>query len=398
MNINNLKLIHYKGYKELTTILDTESKGGKSKMLQLKDWKRYFDWIEHSSYDWEVTVIYEVPMDKEDGRKHNGSESKYSDYIDDLILMMLKQYTFEGRRKNFFYEALKMFNIESYYDYQNDVKEYSEANDTPLWIYDDFFGRVGSFMSSILKGSLNRLVTKGAIEVIKMMKCKDITDEDKEPRELILFEIEQYESILTSVGDEFGINGKYVPPSISPAYWGKVREETLRLMDLNSIWTEFQIYESDNYDDVAGHIPSRNMNLELWISSYYDNKVNLNKAICDCIINNAKKRIQTAIDLKDNYEKNKHDFGLGEEIEKKKAKYERNRRKYNDLIEHQKLYIEVFEELTNDLIKTHDIADIDFYGYEKAEKYKIDDDIHIPSVTLGKYDDNDPFEEYAYPF
>lgn len=64
-----------KNYKELCNLLGQEVKSGKSKKLQLEDFKRYFDW-EKSGQKFIITDIYDTPLTKEDRRKL-GNNSMY---------------------------------------------------------------------------------------------------------------------------------------------------------------------------------------------------------------------------------------------------------------------------------------------------------------------------------
>lgn len=57
-----------KNYKELCAILNEEAKTGKAKQLQLKNWKRYFDW-EKDGQKFIIVDIYDTPLPKI-GRAH----------------------------------------------------------------------------------------------------------------------------------------------------------------------------------------------------------------------------------------------------------------------------------------------------------------------------------------
>lgn len=59
-------------YKELCSIMGENPKTGKSKMYQLKNWKRYFDWVNPTKQVYRVVKVYDVPLEKEDNRKNNG--------------------------------------------------------------------------------------------------------------------------------------------------------------------------------------------------------------------------------------------------------------------------------------------------------------------------------------
>lgn len=72
MKINNLKVGNtYKNWKELCATLEVEPKSHSYKVKQEKEFKCYFDW-EKQGQKITITEIYEVPKEKEDGRKMNG--------------------------------------------------------------------------------------------------------------------------------------------------------------------------------------------------------------------------------------------------------------------------------------------------------------------------------------
>ena len=86
-----------KNYKELCNLLGVETKTGKSKQLQLKEFKRFFDW-EKAGQNFIITDIYDTPLPKEDLRK-KGNNSIYKNYIELILLQyLLKQ---EGYKKTF---------------------------------------------------------------------------------------------------------------------------------------------------------------------------------------------------------------------------------------------------------------------------------------------------------
>lgn len=78
-----------KNYKILCGLLGQEVKDGKSKKLQLEDWKRYFDW-EKSGQKFIITDIYDTPLTKEDKRKL-GNNSIYVKYIEVILLQYLSK-------------------------------------------------------------------------------------------------------------------------------------------------------------------------------------------------------------------------------------------------------------------------------------------------------------------
>ena len=65
--IGKLELKDYK-YKKLCEIMNEKVKKGKSKQLQLENWKRYFEWENPTSHIFRITKIYDVPKEKQSHR------------------------------------------------------------------------------------------------------------------------------------------------------------------------------------------------------------------------------------------------------------------------------------------------------------------------------------------
>lgn len=84
-----------KNYKELCVILNEEAKTGKAKQLQLKNWKRYFDW-EKDGQKFIIVDRYDTPLPKEDLRR-KGNNSIYKNYIELILLQYLSKQ--KGYRK-----------------------------------------------------------------------------------------------------------------------------------------------------------------------------------------------------------------------------------------------------------------------------------------------------------
>ena len=66
LNTNELYINQtFKNYKFLCEFLGEPVKSGKSKRLQLEDWKRYFTY-EKNGYVFTITGIYNTPIEKID--------------------------------------------------------------------------------------------------------------------------------------------------------------------------------------------------------------------------------------------------------------------------------------------------------------------------------------------
>jgi hypothetical protein len=344
----------FKNLRKVAEFLEEEYKANTdSRKRIIKILEQYCEYI-NDGHKYIITKIHTEPQEKEDNRKFNGAESKYSEMIDDLMLMLLTCHNVQ-EKKNFFYNEFKMFWVENYYEHQNQVDTIAKDVDAPLWIVDDYFLRVGGFMNNILKASINRLIKNESIEFRKIMMCYDNTDEDKKPREMIIFEMEQYEAIKESVAKQLGLYNKVIPPSVSISYWTKVKEETKKLMDLSSIWTIWDITQGEKWYD---HVPFyRHSDPEMWDKRYNKIKNELNQTICESIVGNCKNRVAKAIELNGKYA---DDFGFSKE-DKNAEKYLKNKSKYDSLVKYGDIYIKVYEELTADLIKSYDDVEDEVY-------------------------------------
>lgn len=96
-----------KNYKELCALLGEKEYAGNSRVAQLKEFARYFEW-EKSGQKFLITDIYDIPLPKEDKR----NKGKYVKCIEIILLNYLskqKGYTYTLRKKKW-WELLGMVN------------------------------------------------------------------------------------------------------------------------------------------------------------------------------------------------------------------------------------------------------------------------------------------------
>lgn len=65
----------FKNYRELCNFLGEPIKGGKSKITQLNNWSRYFNW-EQDKFNYIITEVYEVPLPKITDRQYDNEIKK----------------------------------------------------------------------------------------------------------------------------------------------------------------------------------------------------------------------------------------------------------------------------------------------------------------------------------
>lgn len=144
-----------KNYKELCKILGQEIRNGKSKKLQIENFKRYFD-FEKDGQRFIITDIYDSPIPKEDLRR-KGNNSIYKNYIELILLQYLSQQN--GYRKTFtkrnWLELLGMINNKYGREENANLKQIDHSiNDQEITL---FYIRSNKKLERVLHDALNNL-------------------------------------------------------------------------------------------------------------------------------------------------------------------------------------------------------------------------------------------------
>lgn len=150
-----------KNYRELCMLLNQDVKGGKSKQLQIEDFKRYFD-FEKAGQKFIITDIYDEPLTKEDKRKL-GNNSIYVKYIEMILLQHLskqKGYTKTLTKRNW-WELLGMVN-KKYNKIAPKQLQKIDYKITPFQI-NNFYQRCNKKLEQILFSALNNLKNRKLI-------------------------------------------------------------------------------------------------------------------------------------------------------------------------------------------------------------------------------------------
>jgi len=80
-----------KNYKEMCFILEEKEKKGKSRILQIENWERYFKWHKDGQ-NFIIDEVFDMPIEKIDNRgKTENNKAKYLTNIESLILNLLVQ-------------------------------------------------------------------------------------------------------------------------------------------------------------------------------------------------------------------------------------------------------------------------------------------------------------------
>ena len=191
-----------KNYKELCLLLDERPKTGKSKQLQIKDWKRYFRYNKEGN-KYIITEIYSEPEEKVNNRgKSEGSRNNneiYGQYVDQILLNYFadcegvilyattNQLSFVAGLINSNYSVTSRHK-DKYYNYSYEMMN-GVANKVAMW---DFFEIVKTSIKSIIGSSLKRLADKNYInyEETHMLLYNNQSRAARDEEEAIIRKIE----------------------------------------------------------------------------------------------------------------------------------------------------------------------------------------------------------------
>lgn len=170
VDISNLQVgLIVKNYKDMCTLLGCEVCVGKSKILQIKNWQRYFN-FKKAGYKFIITGVYDTPLPSMDARRIK--EGKYNKYIELLLLRYLstcKDNTLEITKRGL-YKVLGMVN-ENYdkITYDNCVKAIQEdiGHKISKFNINNFHQRVENKFSKILYNTLDSMEKRKLIHYRK---------------------------------------------------------------------------------------------------------------------------------------------------------------------------------------------------------------------------------------
>lgn len=137
MKIENLKVgMTIKNYKALCEVLGEKTKTGKSKQLQLEDFKRYFEYDKSKGNTFIITEIHKVVKNK-----NQGGNKVYQEDFKKLMLHMLYKDKSENMliSKGSLYEAMNLVN-ENYKLGKQDIEKLSKVIEVPKEYISDFYG------------------------------------------------------------------------------------------------------------------------------------------------------------------------------------------------------------------------------------------------------------------
>ena len=325
-----------KNYKELCAILNEEAKTGKAKQLQLKNWKRYFDW-EKDGQKFIIVDIYDTPLPKEDLRR-KGNNSIYKNYIELILLQYLSKQ--EGYRKTFtkrnWLELLGMINSKYGKEPKMKLKQLDYCiNDQEITL---FYIRSNKKLERVLHDALSNLQREKLIIVEYETVIVSVDERGKEHRFIAndyqnkkILQTERY--ILKNVMQYKNMFYVYIKNK-SNEYYNTVNEKLHELYGWKYYYKQIKIiYDQPNIVDA---IPSKEVMLQKEI---------LNSKIIEFLNDNAK----NVYEKKEKEYEDALDEYLNDWIGDKE--YLRNRIKVPNTWKYPKAYIEAQRILTDELIR-----------------------------------------------
>lgn len=156
----------FKNYKELCSVLEVPIKSGNSKISQLNEFKRYFD-FEFIGYKIKIIKVYSSPLEKVDNRKV-GNNAIYSKHLE---LILLNYLALQKSNSKFYYVELSTMQIALLTGMCNE--NYIEKNikeDVTTFDVNDFYRRSSLKFQEIIKDLLSNLVKRRILIVRKIFK------------------------------------------------------------------------------------------------------------------------------------------------------------------------------------------------------------------------------------
>lgn len=190
MNTVNLSAgLVISNYKSLCNIVGENVKTGKSKILQLKDFERYFSY-ERNGNKYIIKEVYEMPKDKTDNRI-NGNHNKYCKYIEPILLKYLSRCKDDTNTFTVL-QWCKLIGLvnDNYGEYYNSNMSQYGIDESDIM---SFYSRVGRITRRILIDALhslsNRKIIKFSEQTVIAYEqngkiCRDVAN-DYEEKEIL---------------------------------------------------------------------------------------------------------------------------------------------------------------------------------------------------------------------
>lgn len=183
MNINNIsKGQIFKNYKHLCQELNEKVKTGKSKILQLEDWERFFSYTKDGNKII-ITKIFEIPEMKIDLRSNGNNKLAHAHELD-MNFMYLLNSKEEGKLSKTMLGLLRDMNMINH-NYKAGIRNRRKVsnylNIEPYYI-EEFFTVTKRTLSSNIESMLNRLQNRGLLtwSIVTMVCVAEVETEKNE--------------------------------------------------------------------------------------------------------------------------------------------------------------------------------------------------------------------------
>lgn len=273
-----------KNYKTLCAELEVNPKTGKSKQLQLEDYKRYFEYSKRG-HSFIIEKIHDKPIQKED-HKNN--------IFGHLMQLLILDYLISTKRRTVIITRNRLLihiqMINPNYTYCSiRVPELSRYTKIDKKIIYDFFNNSGGSFKSSFETALNNLRKKSLIMYEKVMcvclhdgKHRQATEDEKE--EILQIETELVEEMGFSDISKVRISSK----------WNQFKDKMKRRLkdtDYNFYYSAYKITVNQKYiEDKCNSL----LEFTLDVLNRCDIKDELNETVMQRLLHNAQNRKQNS--------------------------------------------------------------------------------------------------------
>ena len=255
-----------KNYKELCSLLDVPVKVGKSKILQMQDFERYFRYHKVKN-SFVIDEVYEMASSKVDKRKDpkkQSNNSLYSKDIQALIIDILAQAKGNAvyLSTNAFLRKLDMIN-DNYTVGRKYIPKLAELTQVPQEVCYDFYNntniKLRDKLETALKGLRNRALVIWShsvtvcVRVAEHVKINDMEDIVLDDDKVVTFNVKTVHRKASDEEKELIV---------------KTERDILISMNYNSLQQAFLGGKWKEYKDRVNQILLEKANIEYYYTSY----------------------------------------------------------------------------------------------------------------------------------
>lgn len=237
MNLEKLEIgMSIKNYKELCELLGDKVLDGKSRKLQIENWKRYFD-FDRQGNKYIINEVYPTPLPKDFSKN-----DVYTKYIQVILTKYLKEtddryFTTTKLLKLFGFVNQNWGDLSLLYDF---CEKYDCSIQQAKYYYNQLYMHVMSYCTTAFKRCLSRLSKRGFIiweEIYRIelyddngkLVERDATDEEKK----------MYVELSYKIKQDMGI--KLLNIYNADKYYAKLNDK-LSELGINKIYKTFRIF------------------------------------------------------------------------------------------------------------------------------------------------------------